>query len=434
MSKITKTLNNVYSVSSSLLTQLVDSVLKKLSGEVVIENIIISGGTIDSTPIGTNGPAAIYATTIQSGDSSGNGYDVIFYGDTIGEYFQWDSTLGIVNISGGLVVTQAVDLGNLRISENTISSTNTNGDIILDPNGTGIVSIPVNTDLTFGELQKNISGTSTSLDISSDDVINLDTPETVLSGNITVNGDSSLAGQVNTDDRIITLANATVADDNKDRGLEFKYNSDKLGFFGYDDTDGYFTYIPDATNTDDVISGDIGNAKFNIGSFENVVIDNSTIYNDGGDLHIDSPAGGVILDTNTTVNGDLTITGNVNFSGGVTTNLTVERLSIAGGGSDSPSNGSNITFVTITGSGVATGTMPAGATDGFLKNICMVSIASGCFYELTFPIGTLVDPVSGTTVAKKMIFDTSGQSVQLLWDNTALMYIISQGGAEIVAV
>ncbi len=436
MSKLTKTLNNVYSVSSSLLSQLVDAVLKKLSGEVVVEGIIISGGTIDSTPIGENGPAAIYATTIQSGNSTGDGYDVIFYGDTIGEYFQWDSTLGVVNISGGLVVTQATDLGNIRISGNTISSTNTNGNINFDPNGTGVVSLPVDTNLIFGNTLKGIEGTSTSLDITSNDIINLNTPNTIVSEDLTVNGDTNLIGQVTFDDRILTLADATVSDDNRDRGIEFKYYTmgDKLGFFGYDDTDGYFTYIPDATNTDDVISGDIGNAKFNTGSFGDLVLANSSIYNDGTNLHVDSTGGDFIVDTNTTITGDLTVTGNVNFSGGVTTNLTVERLSIAGGGVDSPSNGSNITFVTVTGSGIATGTMPAGATDGFLKNVCMSSLASGCSYELTFPAGRMVDPVSGTSVVKKMIFDTTGQSVQFIWDHTASIYIISQGGAEIVAV
>ena len=405
---------------------MVDSVIKKLSGGVEIENIIITGGTIDSVVIGGNSPGPIFATTIQSGDTN-NGYDVIFYGDTIGEHFQWDSSLGIANISGDLLVTGTIDLGNIRISGNTISSTNTNGNINLDPAGTGFVTIPQDTSLLFGTL-KTISASSTSLDLTSNSIINLNTPSSVVSGSLQVIGQTLL------DDRIITLANSTVADDNKDRGIEYKYDTGKLGFFGYDDTDGYFTYIPDAVNTSDVISGAIGNAKFNIGSFTNLVIANSSITNQGNDLHLDSTGGEVEIDTNTIVNGDLTVTGNVNFTGGVTTNFTVERLNIAGGGVASPSNGSNTTFVTVTGSGIATGTMAAGATDGFLKNVCMTSIASGCSYELTFSSGDLVDPVSGTTAAKKMIFYTSGQSVQLVWDNTSLVYIITQGGAEIVSV
>jgi len=42
------------------------------------------------------------------------------------------------------------NVDNLRIDLNTISSTNTDGDIILDPNGTGEVVIPDDTFLTFG--------------------------------------------------------------------------------------------------------------------------------------------------------------------------------------------------------------------------------------------------------------------------------------------
>jgi len=43
------------------------------------------------------------------------------------------------------------NVDNLRIDTNTISSTNTDGDIVLDPNGTGEVQIPDDTFLTFGD-------------------------------------------------------------------------------------------------------------------------------------------------------------------------------------------------------------------------------------------------------------------------------------------
>ena len=40
-------------------------------------------------------------------------------------------------------------------------------------------------------------------------------------------------------------------DDNLDRGIKFKYKTDaaKVGFFGMDDSDQKFTYIPDATDS-----------------------------------------------------------------------------------------------------------------------------------------------------------------------------------------
>lgn len=62
------------------------------------------------------------------------------------------------------------------------------------------------------------------------------------------------------------------ADDNMDRGIQFKYYSGsvKTGFFGYDEsgitegasTTNYFTYIPDATNTNNVFTGTVGSAYF----------------------------------------------------------------------------------------------------------------------------------------------------------------------------
>jgi hypothetical protein len=43
------------------------------------------------------------------------------------------------------------NVDNLRIDTNTISSTDTDGDIVLDPNGTGEIQIPDDTFLTFGD-------------------------------------------------------------------------------------------------------------------------------------------------------------------------------------------------------------------------------------------------------------------------------------------
>jgi len=69
----------------------------------------------------------------------------------------------------------------------------------------------------------------------------------------------------------VTLTFTQGADDNKDRGIEFKYfnGSLKQGFFGYDESgisedvvNYYFTYIPEATNTAQVFSGTVGKAYF----------------------------------------------------------------------------------------------------------------------------------------------------------------------------
>jgi hypothetical protein len=93
----------------------------------------------------------------------------------------------------------------------------------------------------------------------------------VLTGNLTVNGTTTTVNSTTTtlDDPIITLGGDTApaSDDNKDRGVEFRWHNGtvaKLGFFGFDDSTGKFTFIPDATNASEVFSGTKGTIDANI--------------------------------------------------------------------------------------------------------------------------------------------------------------------------
>ena len=86
-----------------------------------------------------------------------------------------------------------------------------------------------------------------------------------IDGNLTVNGSTTTVNSttVTIDDPIFTLGGDSVptSDDNKDRGIEFKYHngtSAKTGFFGFDDSTGKFTFISDATNSSEVFSGTTG--------------------------------------------------------------------------------------------------------------------------------------------------------------------------------
>jgi len=61
----------------------------------------------------------------------------------------------------------------------------------------------------------------------------------------------------------VTISQAS--DDNLDRGIQFKYlksNASKVGFFGYDDSTEYFTFLPDATNNSNLFVGTAGKAQF----------------------------------------------------------------------------------------------------------------------------------------------------------------------------
>ena len=90
-----------------------------------------------------------------------------------------------------------------------------------------------------------------------------------IAGNLTVSGTTTTVNSttVTVDDPILTLGGDTApnSDDNKDRGIEFRYHTGsaaKVGFFGMDDTDNRFKYFVDATNTSEEFSGTMGDAEF----------------------------------------------------------------------------------------------------------------------------------------------------------------------------
>lgn len=95
--------------------------------------------------------------------------------------------------------------------------------------------------------------------------------DVTIGGNLTVNGTTTTVNSttVTIDDPIFTLGGDTAhsSDDNKDRGIEFRWHngtSAKTGFFGFDDSTGKFTFIPDATNNNEVFSGTKGTLDANI--------------------------------------------------------------------------------------------------------------------------------------------------------------------------
>ena len=150
-----------------------------------------------------------------------------------------------LNFQGGTGVTTAVTDDNVAISIGQDVGTTAN--------------------VQFNNVQ--VDGTLTSDDITSTN-ISVDGNATI-TGNLTVNGTTTTVNSttVTLDDPLLTLGGDTApaSDDNLDRGVEFRWHdgtNPKLGFFGYDDSAQEFTFIPDATNTVNVISGTAGAAKF----------------------------------------------------------------------------------------------------------------------------------------------------------------------------
>jgi len=92
-------------------------------------------------------------------------------------------------------------------------------------------------------------------------------------GNLTINGTTTTVNSttVTVDDPIFVVGgdSAPGSDDNKDRGMEFRWHdgsSAKLGFFGFDDSSGKFTFVPEATDSGSIISGTKG--SLDIGSLD----------------------------------------------------------------------------------------------------------------------------------------------------------------------
>ena len=184
---------------------------------------------------------------------------------TTGDY------VATVTAGSGLTVSgsgesAAVTIGHADTSSQA-SVTNTGGVVIqsvaLDEFGhvTGLNSLDLDTRyFTEAEADNryvNVTGDTItgSLTVDQDMTVN---------GNLTVNGTTTSVNSTVTtiDDPVITLgANSTSTADGKDRGVEFKYGDGstiKTGFFGRDETDGRFKYIPDASNSSEVFSGAVG--------------------------------------------------------------------------------------------------------------------------------------------------------------------------------
>jgi len=96
--------------------------------------------------------------------------------------------------------------------------------------------------------------TSGNIDVSG----NISVSNLTVGNNLTVNGTTTTINSttVTVQDPIITLGSDIT--NTKDKGIEFKYGTSKIGFFGYDDSTGNLTFLKDASNNSEVFSGTQG--------------------------------------------------------------------------------------------------------------------------------------------------------------------------------
>jgi hypothetical protein len=197
----------------------------------------------------------------------------------------------------------------------------------------------------------SITGTANEVEVSaSTGAIQVGLPNDVsIAGSLTVGENLVVTGSVVTinstvvtiDDPIFTLGGDTApsVDDNKDRGIEFRYynGSAKVGFFGFDDSTGKFTFIPDATNTEEVFSGTKGTIDANIEWDDVLSKPDPTITLTGDvsgsgtltDLGSASISVTVEKDFNLVFTGDVTGSATVSNLGSASISLTVAADSVA---------------------------------------------------------------------------------------------------------
>ncbi len=284
--------------TSSAISNVSEDSTPQLGGDLDVDGnalVSTSNGNIALTPNGTGVVRIDGNVDIQTGEivlkNGGSVSNIKFYCESSNaHYTQLQSaahsayggnvTLTLPAATDTLVGKATTDtLTNKTLTTPVIAEIDSGGDLTLDAT-TDVILDAGGGDVffkddgtTFGSATNTSgnliikSGTTTALTFSGANV--------TAAGNVAVTGDLTVNGTTTTvnsttvtiDDPIFTLGgdSAPGSDDNKDRGIEFRWHNGsaaKVGFFGYDDSAGAFTFIPDATNSSEVFSGTVGNVAF----------------------------------------------------------------------------------------------------------------------------------------------------------------------------
>jgi hypothetical protein len=287
-----------------------------------------------STTLNVTGTSTLATTNITNGNISGTL-------NVTGTSTLATTNITIGNVSGALNVTGTSTLATTNMTIGNVSGA-------LNVTGTSTLKSVNVSDLSSSN-NLTVSGTSYLTDV------NL-TGGLVIGGNLTVNGTTTTVNSTVTilEDPIIFLGKSSpTVDDNKDRGIAFNYHTGtgaKVGYFGYDDSTGYFTYIPDATITSEVVAGTKGIIDANI-NWSNII---------GAPSNTDFSSGG-------TINGNLTITGTTNIN---------TALNVTGTGTFTNVKLGNINLRTGISSIQSSGTIDLSASNNLIYHINYVA-ASG---------------------------------------------------------
>lgn len=423
-----------------------------------------SSGSIQWGDSGTAGTIRGFLGTtadgvFRFGDSSGGGSPHIILGSS-------SSTFVRIKRNGtALDIRLGDDSGYGNLNVGTITAGTWNGSVIgssyggagtvtgiLKANGTGTVSAAVaGTDYVT-----SLAGTANQITVSgSSGVLTASLPNAVtMPGSLTVTGDLTVNGTtftVNSSvstivDPIIDIGGTTgggaaTSNDAKDRGIQFQWHNGsvaKKGFFGYDNSTGYFTFIPDATNTSEVMSGTPGT------------------------LDVTAITGSAAKWTTArtlSFTGDATGSNTVDGSGNVATALTLATVN-----SNTGTFGDSVTIpsITVNGKGlitaVSTNTVRSGSTSqaGILQltdSISSTSITTAATpnsVKTSYDLANAALPKSGGTMTGKITTVASSTSTASLllgvgsadpsapasgdfWNNTGVLKFYNGSATKTIA-
>ena len=338
----------------------------------------------------------------------------------------WDGS--DMGVTGGLNVTGDLAVDNIAIDGNAITSTDTNGAVTVTPNGTGTI------DLGAAATVVNINGTTGSsgtglgalvVDGGAGIAENLNVGgNIVVAGNLTVEGTTTTVDSTTTQvvDPIFQIGGgaggaALSADDNKDRGMSAKYytgSEEKTAFWGFDDSTGRWTFVPDATLTSEVVSGSVG--AIDVGAIYSSNVTDNRILIAGASGVIEDDANltfnGSILATTAAVDitGDLDVD-NININGN-----TIISTDTNGDINLTPNGTGDVVVSTIEVSDLTSGRVTYASTAGAL-----VDSSNMTFDGTDLTVASAV--VSDLTDNRLVVAGTSGaleDDANLTWSGSAL--------------
>ena len=234
----------------------------------VQQNLNVTGNTVITGDLAVNG-----------GDitSTSPSFNLLNQSTTVG-VFTSATTISVGAPTGTITVNNPLSIlnGNLQINgiDNTaeITTNSTTFNFLANPSQANINAATVSafSGATFIDIGNNTGQTRVNHDL-------------LVVGNLKVQGTTTNINSTVTTivDPVITLGGTAdgadlTASDGKDRGLELKYydSSSKLGFMGWDDDQGRYHFLKDATNTGEVFSGT--DAEIRVGKI--TVSDNSNAF------------------------------------------------------------------------------------------------------------------------------------------------------------